>query len=111
MRIAPVLCGVLIVLSLVAMGLLDQVNDVYELNDTARRYLVSDGPATMAALVDLQLVAAGLIFGTASLVHWAVDAGVLLGLVTVGRAVTSWLVDVLSARASAQVTAVITSLK
>ncbi len=35
----------------------------------------------------------------------AVDAGVLLGLVTVGRAVTSWLVDVLSARASAQVTA------
>lgn len=37
--------------SVVAMGLLDQVNDVYELNDTARRYLVSDGPATMAALV------------------------------------------------------------
>ena len=35
----------------------------------------------------------------------AVDAGVLLGLVTVGRAGTSWLVDVLSARASAQVTA------
>ncbi|HSE10214.1 MAG TPA: thiol reductant ABC exporter subunit CydD [Nocardioidaceae bacterium] len=34
----------------------------------------------------------------------AVDAGVLLGLVTVGRAITSWLVDVLSARASAKVT-------
>ena len=34
----------------------------------------------------------------------AVDAGVLLGLVTVGRALTSWLVDVLSARASATVT-------
>lgn len=37
--------------SVVAMGLLDQVDGVYELNDTARRYLVSDGPATMAALV------------------------------------------------------------
>ena len=37
--------------AVVAMGLLDQVNDVYDLNDTARRYLVSDGPATMAALV------------------------------------------------------------
>jgi len=37
--------------SVVAMGLLDQVNGVYELNDTAKRYLVSDGPATMAALV------------------------------------------------------------
>jgi hypothetical protein len=37
--------------SVVAMGLLDQVGDVYELNDTARRYLVSDGPATMASLV------------------------------------------------------------
>jgi precorrin-6B methylase 2 len=37
--------------SVVAIGLLDQVNGVYELNDTARRYLVSDGPATMAALV------------------------------------------------------------
>lgn len=37
--------------SVVAMGLLDQVNGVYALNDTAKRYLVSDGPATMAALV------------------------------------------------------------
>ena len=35
----------------VAQGLLDQFVDVYELNDTARRYLVSDGPATMASLV------------------------------------------------------------
>ncbi|MFW2334999.1 methyltransferase [Ilumatobacter sp.] len=35
----------------VALGLLDQFTDVYELNDTARRYLVSDGPATMADLV------------------------------------------------------------
>jgi ubiquinone/menaquinone biosynthesis C-methylase UbiE len=35
----------------VALGLLDQVNDVYELNDTAKRYLVSDGPATMADLI------------------------------------------------------------
>lgn len=37
--------------AVVAMGLLDQVDGVYELNDTARRYLVSDGPATMASLV------------------------------------------------------------
>ena len=35
----------------VAQGLLDQVRDVYELNDTAKRYLVSDGPASMASLV------------------------------------------------------------
>jgi ubiquinone/menaquinone biosynthesis C-methylase UbiE len=35
----------------VAIGLLDQYRDVYELNDTARRYLVSDGPACMADLV------------------------------------------------------------
>ena len=33
------------------MGLLDQFVDVYELNDAAKRYLVSDGPATMADLV------------------------------------------------------------
>ena len=37
--------------SLVALGLLDQFRAVYELNDTARRYLTSDGPATMADLV------------------------------------------------------------
>lgn len=37
--------------AVVAMGLLDQVDGVYDLNDTARRYLVSDGPATMADLV------------------------------------------------------------
>ncbi len=37
--------------SVVVLGLLDQRNGVYELNDTAERYLVSDGPATMAALV------------------------------------------------------------
>jgi ubiquinone/menaquinone biosynthesis C-methylase UbiE len=35
----------------VAQGLLDQVRDVYELNDTAKRYLVSDGPASMASLI------------------------------------------------------------
>ncbi|HSE55831.1 MAG TPA: thiol reductant ABC exporter subunit CydD, partial [Nocardioidaceae bacterium] len=34
----------------------------------------------------------------------AVTAGVVLGLVTLGRALVSWLVDVLSARASAKVT-------
>jgi ATP-binding cassette subfamily C protein CydCD len=47
------------------------------------------------------------LFAGASDGSWdaAVDAGVLLGLVTVGRAATSWLVDVLSARASAKVTA------
>ena len=36
---------------IVAQGLLDQYVDVYELNDTAKRYLVSDGPATMASLI------------------------------------------------------------
>ena len=35
----------------VALDLLDQYRDVYELNDTAKRYLVSDGPATMADLI------------------------------------------------------------
>ena len=37
--------------SVVAMGFLEQVDDVYELNDTAKRYLISDGPASMADLV------------------------------------------------------------
>jgi SAM-dependent methyltransferase len=37
--------------AVVAMELLDQVTNVYELNDAARRYLVSDGPATMAELI------------------------------------------------------------
>lgn len=37
--------------ALVAMGLADQVNGRYELNDVAVRYLTSDGPATMASLV------------------------------------------------------------
>ena len=37
--------------SVVALGLLDQIRGRYELNDTARRYLVSDGPATMAGLI------------------------------------------------------------
>ncbi len=37
--------------SIVVLGLLDQVDGVYDLNDTARRYLVSDGPATMADLI------------------------------------------------------------
>ena len=37
--------------SVVVLELLDQVNGVYELNDAAKRYLVSDGPATMAALI------------------------------------------------------------
>ena len=35
----------------VAQGLLDQFVDVYELNDTAKRYLVSNGPASMASLI------------------------------------------------------------
>ncbi|MGA9279510.1 methyltransferase family protein [Ilumatobacter sp.] len=35
----------------VSMGLLDRRHGVFELNDTARRYLVSDSPASMAALV------------------------------------------------------------
>lgn len=35
----------------VALELLDQYTDVYELNDAAKRYLVSDGPASMADLI------------------------------------------------------------
>lgn len=35
----------------VALTLLDQYRDVFELNDTAKRYLVSDGPASMADLI------------------------------------------------------------
>lgn len=35
----------------VALGLLDQFVEIYQLNDTAKRYLVSDGPATMADLI------------------------------------------------------------
>jgi len=35
----------------VAMGLLDRRHGVFELNDTARRYLVSDAPASMASLI------------------------------------------------------------
>jgi SAM-dependent methyltransferase len=35
----------------VALGLLDKVGDRYVLNDTARRYLVSDGPACMVELI------------------------------------------------------------
>lgn len=37
--------------ALVAMGLLDQVRDVYELNETAERYLTTDGAASMVELV------------------------------------------------------------
>ena len=37
--------------ALVAMGLLDQWHGDYEVNDTARRYLVSDGLACMAGLI------------------------------------------------------------
>ncbi|MEK7423333.1 MAG: methyltransferase [Actinomycetota bacterium] len=37
--------------ALVTFGFLDQVDDVYELTETAERYLCTDGPASMAALV------------------------------------------------------------
>lgn len=37
--------------ALVVQGLLEQVCDVYDVNDTARRYLCSDGAATMAPLI------------------------------------------------------------
>ena len=37
--------------ALVGFGFLDQVDEVYELTDTAERYLCTDGPASMAALV------------------------------------------------------------
>lgn len=46
---APHLASVLD--SLTVLGLVDKVRGVYDLNDTSRRYLVSDGPACMAALV------------------------------------------------------------
>ena len=39
--------------SLVALGLLDQFVNIYELNDTAKRYLTSDGPASMANLISV----------------------------------------------------------
>ena len=37
--------------SLVALELLDQFVDIYELNDTCERYLTSDGEASMASLI------------------------------------------------------------
>jgi len=37
--------------ALVSFGFLDQVEDIYELTETAERYLCSDGPASMASLV------------------------------------------------------------
>jgi ubiquinone/menaquinone biosynthesis C-methylase UbiE len=37
--------------AVVALGFLEQYDGVYALNDTARRYLVSDGPACMTELV------------------------------------------------------------
>jgi SAM-dependent methyltransferase len=37
----------------VALGLLDKVGERYSANDTTRRYLVSDGPACMAQLVQV----------------------------------------------------------
>jgi SAM-dependent methyltransferase len=37
--------------ALVAFGFLDQVDEVYELTETAERYLCTDGPASMTALV------------------------------------------------------------
>jgi SAM-dependent methyltransferase len=39
--------------AVVAMGLLDQWRGAYEVNDTTRRYLCSDGPACMAALIEV----------------------------------------------------------
>ena len=39
--------------AVVAMGLLDQWRGEYAVNDTARRYLVSDGPACMASLIEV----------------------------------------------------------
>jgi SAM-dependent methyltransferase len=37
--------------ALVGFGFLDQVDDVYELTETAERYLCTNGPASMASLV------------------------------------------------------------
>lgn len=50
LRVAPVplqhLCD-----SMVTFGFLDQVDDIYELTETAERYLCADGAASMAELV------------------------------------------------------------
>jgi Dimerisation domain len=37
--------------ALVTFGFLDQVGDVYELTETAERYLCTNGPASMASLI------------------------------------------------------------
>jgi len=37
--------------AVVALGLLEQIDGVYDLNDAARRYLVTDGASSMAGLV------------------------------------------------------------
>jgi ATP-binding cassette, subfamily C, bacterial CydCD len=71
--------------------------------------VVAASTASGLLLVAQAFAVAGLVtglFAGAGDGSWdaAVYAGVLLGLVTAGRAVTSWLVDVLSARASAKVT-------
>lgn len=55
LRASPKHLGILLD-SLVVLGLLDQCRDVYDLNDTARRYLLADSPASM---LDLLPVAAG----------------------------------------------------
>ena len=55
LQVSPKHLGILLD-SLVVLGLLDQCRDVYDLNDTARRYLLSDSPASM---LDLLPVAAG----------------------------------------------------
>jgi ATP-binding cassette, subfamily C, bacterial CydCD len=71
--------------------------------------VVAASTASGLLLVAQAFAVAGLVtslFAGARNGSWdgAVNAGVLLGLVAAGRALTSWLVDVLSARASARVT-------
>jgi ATP-binding cassette, subfamily C, bacterial CydCD len=72
--------------------------------------VVAASTASGLLLVAQAFAVAGLVtglFAGARNGSWdaAAASGILLGLVTAGRALTSWLVDVLSARASAQVTA------
>jgi precorrin-6B methylase 2 len=58
----------------VALGLLEQRGGCYELNDIARRYLASDGPASMAALVPVAPGPHGSWTGLASTVRTGVPA-------------------------------------
>jgi ubiquinone/menaquinone biosynthesis C-methylase UbiE len=50
---APVVHTRFLLDGLVAMGMIEQYRDVYELGELAERYLTTNGPASMASLVDV----------------------------------------------------------